>query len=98
MASSAIEAVLDRMHAVLGDYYAGMASREDVAGLLAPRTWAAAPYGPIYAPFADGPPSAVPGNHGPWWPGPASGFGGGATSSARRGIDERIFGFLDGGE
>jgi uncharacterized protein len=36
MASSAIEAVLDRMHAVLGDYYAGVASPEDVAGLLAP--------------------------------------------------------------
>jgi uncharacterized protein len=35
MTSSAIEAVLDRMHTVLGDFYAGVASRADMAGLLA---------------------------------------------------------------
>jgi ketosteroid isomerase-like protein len=36
MAPSAIEAVLDRMHAVLGGYYAGAATREDLAAVLAP--------------------------------------------------------------
>src|SRR5215213_9313216 len=35
MTSSAIEAVLDRMHTVLGDFYTGVASRADMAGLLA---------------------------------------------------------------